>query len=474
MDDISRLCRKYTTLTQEDVDMIRGVSAVLNTIADLEEADIFIDCPTRNGDAIVVAEAKPTRVPSSYRKSVVGLFAKQENEPAVARTLRLGIGTRQMKAITQENGRTIQSVEPIRNKERVIGVLISEKRSAEQPQPDDGLHISQDGYKIVANTLAQKGAEDNWLTECIDEALLMVDTTGIITFRNSKARDLYEKLGFVDDILGQPYKNVCLVDLELMLEEKQDFSSVEITVGHHVLSVKRVNLDVPGMGFAVVLRDITLLKEQERALVLKSVAAQEMHHRVKNNLQTVASLLRLQMRRTEGEEVRQVLEESMNRILSIASTQQLLAQSGVDEVMIGEVIQNITSNTLRNYSASRVPVEIRQEGDTFLVCSDVATSVALVINELLENALKHAFQGKESGEIRIVVTKGELYSQIQVIDNGTGFDVQNSDCSRLGMSIVNSMVRDKLHGDLEVRSDPSGTSVSFDFRNQILNTSDVL
>ena len=473
LDTIAQLCRKYTSLTEEDVEVIRNMSRVLGTFADLEEADIFIDCPAKNGDAIVVAEAKPSRVPSSYKKSVVGLLAKQENEPAVARTLRLGIGTRQMKAVTQENGCTIQSVEPIRNKNRIIGVLISERRALEQHQLDGGLHFSQDKYKFVANTLAQMSGEDSWLTECIDEALLMVDVSGTVTFRNGRARELYNKLGFVEDILGQPYKNVCLIDLSLTPEEHKDFSYLETTVGHHVLSVKRVKLEVPGMDFAVVLRDITLQKEQEKALILKSVAIQEMHHRVKNNLQTIASLLRLQMRRTDGEQTRQVLAESMNRILSIASTQQLLAQSGIDEVMIGEVIQNITSNTLRYHSASRFQVRIKQEGDTFKVSSDVATSVALIINELLENALKYAFREGDSGLIRIVVTKGELYSRIQVIDNGRGFDVQNRDCSRLGLSIVETMVRDKLHGDLEIESSPQGTGVTFDFRNQIMDTSDV-
>lgn len=87
MYTIRGLCKKYTELTEKDIDIIRDMSKVLTTFADLEEADIFIDCPTHNGDAIVVAEAKPSRVPSSYKKTVVGLLAKKENEPAVASEL---------------------------------------------------------------------------------------------------------------------------------------------------------------------------------------------------------------------------------------------------------------------------------------------------------------------------------------------------------------------------------------------------
>lgn len=473
MSTIGQLCHKYTDLSEDEIGIIENMAKVLPTLADLEEADVFIDCPTCSGDAVVVAEAKPSRVPSSYKKSVVGLPAKQENEPAVARTFRLGIGTRQMKAVTQENGCTIQSVEPIRNGNRIIGVLINEKRTIEQIQLDDRLHFSQDTCKTIANNLAQINDEDNWLTECIDEALIMVDVFGIVAFRNRQTKNLYEKLGFVEDILGKPYKHVCLADTEVALSGVPEYSYMETRVGSSVLSTKRVQLDVPGMDFAVILRDITLQKEQEKALILKSVAIKEMHHRVKNNLQTIASLLRLQMRRTDGEETRQVLGESMNRILSIASTHQLLAQSGIDEVMIGEVIQNITSNALRYYSASRFCVETALEGDAFKVSSDVATSVALIINELVENAMKYAFDDGDSGLIRIIVSKGELYSRIQVIDNGKGFDVEHTDRTRLGLSIVRTLVQDKLHGDFEIDSNSHGTCVTFDFRNKIMDTADV-
>ena len=101
---IKQLCKKYTDLGDADIAIIETMSRFLQTVADLEDADIFIDCPGRDGDAIVVAEAKPSGVPSSYKKTVVGLLAKQENEPAVARTFRLGVSTKEMKAITQENG----------------------------------------------------------------------------------------------------------------------------------------------------------------------------------------------------------------------------------------------------------------------------------------------------------------------------------------------------------------------------------
>ncbi|RPF48592.1 two-component sensor histidine kinase [Hydrogenoanaerobacterium saccharovorans] len=471
MDIITSLCKKYTDLSEEEIDIIKGMTFCLQPLANLEDADIFVDCPARDGDAIVVAEAKPQGVPSSYKKSVVGLLAKQENEPAVARTFRLGVATKQMKAVTQESTNVIQSVEPIKNKDRVIGVLIREKRVDDERDVGERIHFSQQGYEKFADALSRMVEEDGWLTEYIDEALIMVNYKGIVSFRNTLAKDLYKELGYVDDILGMPYENVVLHGSELNSSDKDsNYSAVEVSIGKHYLNVKQISLKKNDISFAVVIRDMTPIREKEKELILKSVAIKEMHHRVKNNLQTIASLLRLQVRRSGNEETKMVLGESMNRILSIATTHELLAQGGVDQVKIGEVIVNIKNNTVRYFASPHFNITISLEGDDFHVDSDIATSVALIINELLQNSLQYAFQEKETGTVRIIVTHGELYSQIEVIDNGSGFDVENVKQNRLGLSIVSTLVKDKLRGNFTIESSSEGTIVTFNFKNQIMNT----
>lgn len=467
MDIIETLCKQYTDLTDEDIAIIQGMSAVLQPLANLEDADIFVDCPAADGDAIVVAEAKPESVPSSYKKTVVGLLAKPENEPAVARTFKLGIATKQMKAVTQERTHVIQTVEPIRNGERVIGVLIREKREDEQRMISERLHFSEQSYKRIANAITHMSGENNWLPECIDEALIMVGHDGVVTFCNSLARELYIRLGFVEDLLGQKYENIRLTAKDTPEEAMDLYTAVEAQVGQYSLAIRQIRIGTDDIDFAEIIRDVTDLREQEKQLILKSVAIKEMHHRVKNNLQTIASLLRLQSRRASSEKTRQELTESMNRILSIAATHELLAQSGVDQVKIGEVIANIKSNAIRYFARPHFNVSITLEGDDFEVDSDIATSVALVINELLQNSLKYAFPNKNSGEIRIVITEGELYSRIEVIDNGCGFDIDKVDNDRLGLSIVKSLVKDKLRGNFTLMSGPDGTRTSFDFKTKV-------
>lgn len=474
MDIIYELCKQYTDLSDEEINSIRMMSGVLQAVANLEDADVFIDCPTEHGDSIVVAEAKPSGVPSSYRNSVVGMLAKKENEPAVARSMRLGEGTKHMKALTQENTYVIQSVEPIKNGNRVIGTLIREKRMDEQNAISDRILLSDQSYKTIANVLNHMGDENSWLTECIEEALLMVNNDGIVTFRNSTAKELYEKLGYIEDVLGQSYDNISLVKSEQSLVEpmngKKNRTFTEIVIGKYTLSISNIYLGRNEMAFAVIVRDISYVRKQEKELILKSVAIKEMHHRVKNNLQTIASLLRLQIRRTENEETLAVLGETMNRILSIAVTHQLLAQSGIDYVKIGEVIINIKNNVVRHFFSPQYNIDVVLEGDDFEVESDIATSVALVINEILQNSLKYAFTNQTDGEVRIIVEKGSLYSNITINDNGCGFDVANMKQEGLGFKIVRSLVEDKLQGKLKINSDQEGTKVSFDFLNKTTDT----
>ena len=358
---------------------------------------------------------------------------------------------------------------PIRNGDHIIGVLIQERHIDEKVFTSQRLQSAQQSYEAISGGLARLMPENNWLTECIDEALLIVNDAGIIAFRNSLAKELYQKLGYIDDVLGQPYDNVFLVNTDPACEG----SHMEVEVGRYVLDVKYIPLGAPNMAFVLVIRDLTWRREQEKALVLKSVAVKEMHHRVKNNLQTIASLLRLQTRRSDSPETRQVLEESMNRIIAIASTHELLAQRGMDEVQLSDVVRNIKSNVLRSCAGPHFKVAVSLEGGDFTVDSEVGTSVALVVNELLQNAMKYAFPPDSEGLVRIIMARGDLYSRIQVIDNGRGFNVQDASKPKLGLSIVQTLVEDKLFGNLDIESGPQGTQVTFDFRTQLTNPDDV-
>ncbi|MEG1255506.1 histidine kinase N-terminal domain-containing protein [Clostridium sp.] len=465
--NIYELCRMYTNLDEDDILKIEQMSFCIKSLADVVNADVFIDCPTREADeAIVVAEAKPVNRPSMYQNSVVGELALRDNEPAVLRTLDLGIVTKDLKAVTQEHINVRQTVSPIENNGKVIGVLIVEKDITEKMNQNKHMEMLAEGYEQLANTLVSLTENENSITDHLDEAVIIFDENGVVRFKNPTADLLYKKLGYKEDLIGMDYDNLALDNTnftEVMSSPKCD--ECEVHLGKLFFKVKRVILTDKNLKLVIMIRDITIMKEKEKELILKSVAIKEIHHRVKNNLQTIASLLRLQARRSDSQQTKDALNESMNRILSIAATHEILSQEGLDEVSIQEVITNIKNNAIRYFNVANKNVEVNVIGDNFKVSSDKATSIALVVNELLQNSMQYAFMDKASGNIDLIIEKSKIYSTITVVDNGIGFDVNNVRKNSLGISIVNSIVKDKLNGNINIASSSEGTKVLFDFKN---------
>lgn len=184
-------------------------------------------------------------------------------------------------------------------------------------------------------------------------------------------------------------------------------------------------------------------------LMVKSAIIQEMHHRVKNNLQQVASLLRLQMHYAGERSVEQVLSESLNRILAIASVHELLAREDLDIISVKKVAEQIIQATAQGILAPGKHIAMNIEGPDILLPSAQATPVALILNELVQNALEHGFgEGMDDGEIRITLAEEPKAITLKVANDGTplpdGFDIRKTDS--LGLQIVESLVRGDLQG----------------------------
>lgn len=468
MSELRELCFRYTNLIDKDIEIIENINKTIQFIADSAGCDVFIDCPTsHNDEAIVVAEAKPTNKASLYKEKVVGKLAIRQNEPAVLRAIDIGMSGRNIKGITQEHIKVKQSVEPITNNEgKVIAILIIEEDVTENLDNDRKIEILSEANEELATQIAQNYEKDRYITHYINEAILIFDEYGILKFKNNGADLIYKKLGYNEDILGMLFSNLSVTNLlfdDVIADCSIDVQ--EVTIAGMCLQIKYIVQSNKALNLIVIIKDVTDMKQKEKELILKSVAIKEIHHRVKNNLQTIASLLRLQSRRVDSEEFQIAMNESINRILSIAATHEILSKVGIDEVNIKEVINGIKYNMVVFEKSDKVNLNMNISGDDIKIDSDNATSIALVVNEIIQNAIKHAFHGRSEGEISIIIERGDTYSTVSIIDNGVGFNVNNVSNNSLGLMIVKSLVYDKLKGNLNIYSNNEGTKVVFDFKN---------
>ena len=197
----------------------------------------------------------------------------------------------------------------------------------------------------------------------------------------------------------------------------------------------------------------------------QQAAMREVHHRIKNNLQLVASILNMQSRKCADQSTKRILQENVGRVLSIATIHDILTHHSNDSMFVSSrtLFDKLRMN-MQSLSPPGKSVVISVDGDDVLLDVDVATPVSLVITELLTNALEHAFEGRSEGLVTVSLHAGSLYHTVTVADNGIGFDPFDQDGASMGLSIVSATVRDKLKGKLRVSSDDSGTRMSFDFR----------
>jgi len=187
--------------------------------------------------------------------------------------------------------------------------------------------------------------------------------------------------------------------------------------------------------------------------VLRGVLAQEIHHRVKNNLQTVASLLRLQARDAETTDPREALEHSVNRILAIAAVHELLTERRDEEVDIADLIGRLRAMLVQGVGGGK---EVTAELEPVELPGARATALALVFAELLQNALEHG-----GNRVRVELHRRDGDVELAIADDGTGGVDQGR--AGTGLSIVSALVRDELRGALDLRSDGEGTRAAVVF-----------
>jgi len=445
---VEDICRMNTDLAAGQVAMLTSISRLLGLAADLAhaQATVYVKAKTEN-NLVIVAQSYPNTSFIQYKPNLVGSVVGSTEEPVLWRTLTTGqpiSGQREWDIGMWIDMQTFA----IRDASGSIIAAISFETSLAEARAS--------GYKILIDaafrllTTERIAENKHYRMLSASDGVIIVDAIGSIIFANPAAESIYKVFG-ISKVVGRK-----ILDRKLNMRLAQKASSTktpceaEFEIGNITLVQRAIPIIDSGqtVRIIVIISDITELKKKEKELLIKSAVIQEIHHRVKNNLQTIASLLRLQSRRTKSAEVKAALQESVNRILSISVVHEFLSQQDAEFINVAEVARNILDMVSQNMLEPDFNLQAVFKGETIILPSEQASSLALVINELVQNSIEHGFIGRREGLIGVDIrTLPEAY-EIEIYDNGIGISEEfNIDSSgNLGLQIVRTLVENDVGG----------------------------
>lgn len=459
-------------LTSDDVELLERVVRNLNLLADLTHGDLLLFTRT-DEEAVVVAQAQPQPVPTLYPTSVVGQLGRRADSPSVFRVLFDHRPRHVVKGTMVRGVPTMQEVFPITNaRGRVIAALSSEIAVLEHERQRKKSSVFRRAVgQVQASVLAGRLEGGDKLGRMgVHDGPMVIDARGQIMYISAIAEHLYRRLGYADSLLKTQIAELdtneylCFKAMEtgICMEQRvqeQDLIWIKRAIpllpaeSGGVLSRLSPRTSQP-VGVLVVIQDITDEVGKEQELKIKSAMIQEIHHRVKNNLQTIAALLRLQARRTDNCEVVEMLYQSINRILSIAVVHEFLSQDETSMINIHEVCNRILSEVTRGILDPEKRIALNLDGPkNFSLPAQQATSCALIVNELLQNAVEHGYRDRSEGVINVRLSEDADGMRIEIEDDGRGLPdgFLVSSQGGLGLQIVQTLVREDLKGQFELQ-----------------------
>lgn len=472
---LTDLARNYTPLTESDLEWLHALVSDWQLLADLSFADLTLWAPLRHYDGwLALAQMRPTTGPTSLQDDIVGSVARPDT-----RTL-LDVARRERR-IWRESDPDWTTGVPVRAETipvtRGLHVLavIERRTNLNSARTPSRLELT---YLRSADDLARMVAEGTFpfpgdpatlvRSPRVGDGLLRLGRTGKVTYASPNALSAYRRLGLATDLVGATLGPVTAklaapdipVDESLMAVACGRMPrETEVEGNGSVVVLRAIPIVIGGAqtGALMLVRDVTELRHRERELLTKEATIREIHHRVKNNLQTVAALLRLQARRLHGPEARAALEEAVRRVGSIAIVHETLSHAPDEIVDFDDVVDRVAMMAAE-MSATEAQVVSKSAGTFGMLPASVATPLAMVLTELLQNALQHGFtrvQGASSpatGTLEVSAERSRGRLVVTVADDGVGLptDFDPESTTSLGLQIVRTLVVGELGGRLTI------------------------
>lgn len=473
----------------DELQLLERVECGMSLTADISRADVML-LVQQDDAALVIAQSQPHSIASLYRSPWIDRLLPLSEYPLLAAGLRDGRRTSEHRLNLLEQGTPIvEQVLPIVSQAgRPIAVLqietnlIAWERNRRRHQAFRSAvgwlqEMTLRGDLACAQQLSPFGEWDG---------ILFVDPEYRIRYLSGIANNLYRRLNYLNDLQGEHIGDLNTKDELLVRQAFEDSGCHE----HEVMEGSRywnrkvvpiLSYETGRWPFAaktpkamlrgalIMVHDETEEREKAVELHVKTTMIKEVHHRVKNNLQTVASILRMQSRRAENPEVQLQLNEAVNRVLAVAVIHEFLSRDDDQAINIRDVCQRIVTQTQRAAVMPDREITLGVQGPAIYLPSQQATACALVANELVLNSLEHAFDGRERGTVLMQLADEGDQVVLEVIDDGVGLleAADREPSGSLGLTIVRTLVEGDLKGQLVMeRADP-GTRVTVRFRKEI-------
>jgi two-component sensor histidine kinase len=464
MSVLSALAGRYTTLSGKEVEHLHRLLAEWQLLSDLSFADCLLFAPVVDrGAFVVLAQVRPYPAQTLYTEDMVGTVVDARDRPKVAQAFGEGRIVREGDPEWRDGTPIREETIPVAHDDRVIAVISAEQNLATARTPSH-LELS---YLRAAGDLAQMIAAgafpfadaeegEREVSPRVGDGFLQLDAEGLVTYASPNAVSAFRRLGVTVNVVGESLAAIGVDDAQAfeMLAAGHPLESEREAAGTWVLQ-RFIPVVHEGeyQGAIGLVRDVTELRRRDRMLLIKDATIREIHHRVKNNLQTVASLLRLQARRLGTSEARAELEESVRRISSIALVHETLSQDSTERVDFDRVAQRVLEMVQDSLVRPDRPVRFELHGSAGDLSSDIATPLSLILAELIQNAVEHAFIDR-GGVVTVELKRSDPGLVIAVRDDGPGLppDFSFENGSHLGLQIVRTLTTE-LSGSIEVGSD---------------------